>query len=984
MECVGARTMDERSRLIPRATSRRRLRGVLAAAACVVIALVKRPVLRPSIVPALLEADPSVVDSHAHVDHTNGDDANAGTARAPLLEADMSVADSHAHVYVDHTNGDDANAGTARSPLRTLHAARDAARRARLEGGAGAATVHLAAGTHVLPPATTLVLSPDDANTTWSGADGEAEQSVAGMNVSRRTWISGGWHVPPGCWERVKYTVEVSDDDDSHHHHNDDDDDHHHRDDDDDGRHHHRDDDDDNSRRDDNDHNHHHDDDDDDEQMRNDDSRGEHDDDAGRGRRRRRQLLARAHRHHDDGSADGSYLYDDANPVHFSSGGSDDDDDALLDAAGVRAYSFSYASWSHKGASLSAPGGGNGTWRCDLGAAGLPRPLTTQRFRTLRIGNSLAPEARWPDAAAARPWTSGWLFVEQAYYAGANQWTIQLKKQTRHGPLPGWLAGDGSWAGGYVKVFAKEAWNDYDAFITPVTDLDSKYGARGQDDVWLTLTCPPTSDALCDGDDGALDTGSRLYVYGAKEALSAGEWYHDTETGVLYVDVGGASETAARALLASVHVPTARALVHVAGRLGDRGVPEMDGDFVSGVTFERLGFVDADYAHDGWQAGWNLYAWSAGIPDDSALAISGGRDVAVERCSFSLLGGGGVRATNGSWGVRVKDSSFHRIGQSAVMLTGNATTQPRRCEVVGNVIETIGTQLASSAGVYCSACSDSTIADNVIADVPRWAIHMRSESTGGPSDSMRNTIERNRVRGAGKATKDFGAISVIGYEGSPLTGTRIVHNCVRDAVGVVGENDGSLRIGYEGFSLYLDNEASGYEVYGNVFNHASQSNIFMHLGRGNRVWNNVLANSTAAAGVGAPLQVEGISGVTMNNTFSRNIVAQRRTSALALVYSVGTFEEDYLPPKYVRKNLYYPVDHRPDDGPPGSPPHWWTESSLTPYGNWSMWRNHGYDRESVIGDPLFVDVMNANFCLQEGSAARYLGFEDIPEEICRC
>ena len=55
----------------------------------------------------------------------------------------------------------------------------------------------------------------------------------------------------------------------------------------------------------------------------------------------------------------------------------------------------------------------------------------------------------------------------------------------------------------------------------------------------------------------------------------------------------------------------------------------------------------------------------------------------------------------------------------------------------------------------------------------------------------------------------------------------------------------------------------------------------------------MLANSTAAAGVGAPLQVEGISGVTMNNTFSRNIVAQRRTSALALVYSVGTFEEDY-------------------------------------------------------------------------------------------
>ena len=85
-------------------------------------------------------------------------------------------------------------------------------------------------------------------------------------------------------------------------------------------------------------------------------------------------------------------------------------------------------------------------------------------------------------------------------------------------------------------------------------------------------------------------------------------------------------------------------------------------------------------------------------------------------------------------------------------------------------------------------------------------------------------------------------------------------------------------------------------MYGNVFNHASQSQIFSCTLSINRVWNNVLANSTAFAGVGAPLQVEGISGVTMNNTFSRNIVAQRRTSALfALVYLLARLKRDYLP-----------------------------------------------------------------------------------------
>ena len=149
------------------------------------------------------------------------------------------------------------------------------------------------------------------------------------------------------------------------------------------------------------------------------------------------------------------------NPVNFGTpGGSDDVDDALHDAGGRRAYSYSYASWSRATSSSN-----NGTWRCDLGAAGLPVPLATSRFRTLRVADALVPEARWPDADASRPWTSGWLFVEQAHFTAANEWSICLKKQSRHGPLPAWLAGGGDWAGSYVKVFAKGAWNDYDAFI---------------------------------------------------------------------------------------------------------------------------------------------------------------------------------------------------------------------------------------------------------------------------------------------------------------------------------------------------------------------------------------------------------------------------------------------------------------------------------------------------------------------------------------
>ena len=161
-----------------------------------------------------------------------------------------------------------------------------------------------------------------------------------------------------------------------------------------------------------------------------------------------------------------------------------------------------------------------------------------------------------------------------------------------------------------------------------------------------------------------------------------------------------------------------------------------------------------------------------------------------------------------------------------------------------------------------------------------------------------------------------------------------------------------------------------------------QANIFVHLGRNNRIWNNVLANATNKEGAGAPLQIEGKLGYTFNNSFERNIVALHRTQTHMLVDGVSGFDEEYMNPHDVRRNIYYPVAHQPDE--PGSPPSWWELTDLTPLGNWDAWRAAGYDKDSVIGDPLFVDAANGNFCLQKDSAARELGFEDIPDEVCMC
>ena len=53
----------------------------------------------------------------------------------------------------------------------------------------------------------------------------------------------------------------------------------------------------------------------------------------------------------------------------------------------------------------------------------------------------------------------------------------------------------------------------------------------------------------------------------------------------------------------------------------------------------------------------------------------------------------------------------------------------------------------------------------------------------------------------------------------------------------------------------------------------------------------------------------------------------------------------------------------------------------TPPGEqWDKWREMGFDRESIVADPLFVDAENDDYRLRPESPAFKLGFKPIPVE----
>ena len=380
---------------------------------------------------------------------------------------------------------------------------------------------------------------------------------------------------------------------------------------------------------------------------------------------------------------------------------------------------------------------------------------------------------------------------------------------------------------------------------------------------------------------------------------------------------------------------------------------------------------------------------STGIPDDLAFHIRGGNDIRVRHCGFNGTGGGGILATDASANLTITYNSFHEIGQTAVMLVGNATTQPTHVEVGHNYIQGVGRVLASAAGLYGSSVSNSHFHNNVITEGSRWGIAIRSESFENAS-SVQNLVEFNKISYMGQQTKDFGGLSFIGYDGVADAETTVQFNCVRDNVGVHSSAAMGIESPYMNYGIYLDNEASGYAIYGNVLKHSVTANLFFHEGRHNVVSNNVLADARnngplGKSSSGGQVAFKKKNGWTQNITFEQNIVLWFNNSHTDVLLYDSSGASDFDDRSfYIDRNLYWCVGAEVQDK-------FLTNNDLTPRGNWLNWTAAGYDHDSHITDPLFLDPSGGDYSFStEGdpesadSPAHRIGFKALPNTVAWC
>jgi len=414
-----------------------------------------------------------------------------------------------------------------------------------------------------------------------------------------------------------------------------------------------------------------------------------------------------------------------------------------------------------------------------------------------------------------------------------------------------------------------------------------------------------------------LHTGDRYFVENLFEALDAeGEWYVDRETGVLHFMPPGGFRDASE-----VVAPAVTSILEVNG--------------AAHLRFAGLLLRNSDYTPQDGCGGY-------GMGNRGTVHLADAHHCAIEGCAFRHTGRYAVCLSGGGDHV-VRQNDISHSAQGGVLVLGSA-----RNAIVDNHIHDCGAVYKHVGGVVLQGkgTDDNRVAHNHIERMSRYGITLKSAG-------LRNAIEFNRVHWTNLETYDTGGIEVTQHDRDLQSGSVIAHNVVGDTVGWYAQ--GPDKDVYMSWGIYLDSFAGGYTVANNITYRNSHGGIMLQGGKGNTVVNNMFVESTSAQGYFPNFQ-----GNSSGQTLGRNIFYY--TDPEAVLIAGGNLTPEVLRADH---NLYY--------CPNLSTP----RMRVRGIASFAEWQQRGFDRHSIIADPLFVDPGHDDYALRPDSPALGIGFRAI-------
>ncbi len=419
-----------------------------------------------------------------------------------------------------------------------------------------------------------------------------------------------------------------------------------------------------------------------------------------------------------------------------------------------------------------------------------------------------------------------------------------------------------------------------------------------------------------------LTQGDPFYFENFRPALDGpGKWFLNRDGTLLYRPRQGENMHEAQ-----VVAPLADALVVV------RGDP-VEHRYVSYVSIEGLIFEYSQWLTPPSGVGPSFSALNLG----GVIDVSGAHHVAIEGCEVTHTGIYAVSFGAGCRDDTLKHCYLHDLGAGGVKIreTRSAIPDSERTQgivVDNNIVAHGGRYFACAVGISVGESPNNQLTHNDIGDFSYSGILLGNIPGYGPGLTGGNRVNFNHIHDIGHGTLgDLGGIYCEGV--SP--GATCSNNVIHDVKGG----------GYGGYGLYADEGTSYVTFENNLVYSTDDAGFDQHTGQENIVRNNIFALGTSAQ-----LQRTNAEG-HLSFTLTQNIVYWVEGTLLA-----GNWHD---PRMAIDRNLYFN-------------PH----LSEVEFGERSLaqWREMGYDRNSLIADPLFVNPSKFDFRLRPGSPAEKIGF----------
>ncbi|MEO0272135.1 MAG: right-handed parallel beta-helix repeat-containing protein [candidate division WOR-3 bacterium] len=431
--------------------------------------------------------------------------------------------------------------------------------------------------------------------------------------------------------------------------------------------------------------------------------------------------------------------------------------------------------------------------------------------------------------------------------------------------------------------------------------------------------------------------GNRFFIENVAEALnSPGEWYLDKNTGDL------------------IYWPLDKNFpknVEVVAPFLDRCII-LQG--VEHIHFQKLKFTDTNYKL-------NVQYFS---PLDAAIWLINARHCEIKDCTFNLLGGYAVRLENKSNENKIIGNTMSELGEGGVFFWP-AQFEPSNNLIASNNIWKCGKIYKGIDGIHIRGTGNKVI-DNYISKMPRTGIFINAwlETT------KYNIVQDNVILDTSLETNDSGAIYIIAgrKHNDNVDNVNIVQfNYIKNSGGLITNNAGFVNNEIYTFGIYLDDYSSNIKIWGNIIVNSIFGAVCIHGGKNNTIENNIFIN-----GLQHQIRLQPIDEFMENNIFRRNIIVFENSNATVLSSSKELWQSDKKLLAECDFNLY-----------------WHTEGlnllqkPIFLGKTFSQWQNLGFDRNSIIGDPLFIDLDEENFDFRSNSPAFRINFQRIPLKIIK-